>query len=87
MSHALRIEYDDAVLLGSGLTPEQFAEEARLLLAAKLYELGRLSSGQAAQWCGLSRAAFLAMMPRLGVAASNLRPEDADAELNFARHA
>ena len=48
MKRTLTIEYGDDVLLALGLSPEQFSEEAKLLVAVKLYELGRLSSGAAA---------------------------------------
>jgi hypothetical protein len=40
MAHTLEIEYGDDVLLSAGLTQEQFNQEARFLLAAKLFELG-----------------------------------------------
>ncbi|MBI5480590.1 MAG: UPF0175 family protein [Deltaproteobacteria bacterium] len=86
MGRILTIEYGDEVLLGLGLSAEQFSEEARFLLAAKLYELGKLTSGQAARLCGKERVEFLLALPRVGVAVSNLRPEDADAEIEFARH-
>jgi Uncharacterised protein family (UPF0175) len=83
MHHRLTIEYGDDVLFSLGLTQEQFTEEARFLLAAKLYELGRLTSGQAASLCGKGRVDFLLSLPRIGVSISNLRPEDATAELQF----
>ena len=83
MHHHLTIEYGDDVLLSTGLTRNEFDEEARFLLAAKLYELGRLSSGQAAKLCGRGRVDFLLSLPRVGVSISNLRPEDADAEVRF----
>ncbi|MXY99236.1 UPF0175 family protein [Candidatus Poribacteria bacterium] len=51
-------DYGDEVLLALGYTPKQFSEEAKLLIAIKLYELGRLSSGGAAK---------LADIPREGV--------------------
>ena len=86
MAHTLTIEYGDELLLGLGLSPSEFASEAKLLLATKLYELGRLTSGQAAALCGKSRVDFLQSLPRLGVPASNLGIEDADAEIAFARH-
>lgn len=41
MLHHLTIEYGDDVLFSAGLTRNEFDEEARFLLAAKLYELGR----------------------------------------------
>ena len=62
-----------------------FDEEARFLLAAKLYEVGRLSSGLAANLCGKGRVDFLLALPRIGVAMSNLQPEDLDSEVEFMR--
>lgn len=41
------ISYGDDVLFSTGLSRAEFDEEAAFLLAAKLYELGRLSSGSA----------------------------------------
>jgi predicted HTH domain antitoxin len=85
MTHRLTIPYDDSVLFETSLTREEFEREAKLLLAAKLFELGRLSSGKAAELCGLARVEFLLALPRIGVSMSNLRPEDADDEAAFAR--
>lgn len=85
MQHLLTIEYGDDVLFSSGLTRGAFDEEARFLLAAKLYEMGRLSLGQAAKLCGKGRVDFLLSLPRIGVAISNLQPEDIEAEVEFIR--
>lgn len=87
MAHSLSITYDDAVLLGVSLTQEEFEREAPFLLAAKLYELGRLSSGKAAELCGRGRVDFLLSLQRIGISMSNLRPEDAADEVAFARGA
>jgi predicted HTH domain antitoxin len=87
MTRSLTIPYDDAVLLEASLTRDEFEREARFLLASKLYELGRLSSGRAAQLCAMGRVEFLASLGRAGVSISNLRPEDADDEAAFARGA
>ncbi len=83
MAHTLTMDYGDDVLLSAGQTREEFEEEARFILAAKLYEMGRLSSGQAAKFCGKGRVDFLLSLPRIGISISNLRPEDADAEREF----
>lgn len=83
MEHSLRIDYGDDVLSSSGLSREQFDAEARFLLAAKLYELARLSSGQAARLCGMGRVDFLLSLPRIGVSITNLQPEDAASEVAF----
>lgn len=85
MSHKLTREYGDDILLSLGLSAQEFSEEAKLLLAAKLYELGRLTSGQAGRLCGRGRVEFLMSLSRPGVPACNLRQEDADAELDFGR--
>jgi predicted HTH domain antitoxin len=86
MTHTLAIQYGDDVLLSAGLPERDFNEEARFLLAAKLFELGRLSSGQAAAMCGKGRVEFLLALPRVGVSPANLRPEDAAAEIEFIEH-
>jgi predicted HTH domain antitoxin len=86
MVRKLTIEYGDDLLAGLGLSPDQFSEEAKFLLAAKLYELGKLTSGQAARLCGKGRVEFLLALPRAGVPISNLRADDADADLSFARN-
>jgi predicted HTH domain antitoxin len=86
VAHQLSIEYGDDVLASAAMPKEEFDAEAKLLLAAKLYELGRLSSGQAARLCGKGRVDFLLSLPRVGVSISNLRPEDAEAELEFLRN-
>jgi predicted HTH domain antitoxin len=83
MPHTLEIEYGDDVLLSTGMSRDEFASEARFLLAAKLFELGRLSSGQAARLCGKGRVEFLLSLPRAGVSISNLQSEDTEAELEF----
>lgn len=87
MQHTLTIEYGDDVLLSLGMSPTQFSAEARFLLAAKLYEIGKLTSGQAAKLYGIGRVEFLLLLSRAGIPASNLKAEDAEAEVAFARDA
>ena len=49
----IQIEYPESIPAALNLTPESFEEEARTALAIKLFELGRLSSGQAAALAGM----------------------------------
>jgi predicted HTH domain antitoxin len=58
----LTIRYSDDVLLSLKESKEEFEREARYLLALKLYELGKMSSGKAAKIAGISRVAFLMRM-------------------------
>jgi predicted HTH domain antitoxin len=67
------------------LSDAEFAREMRFLAAAKLFELGRLSSGKAARLAEMSRASFLHELDRIGVSAINLRDEEIDAEIQAAR--
>ncbi len=84
MQNTLTIEYTDDLLFALGVSDKEFSEEAKFLLAAKLYESGRISSGQAATLAGMSRVEFLYSLARVGVAMSNLREDDLQNELNFA---
>ena len=84
MQNTLTIEYADDLLFTLGVSDKEFSEEAKILLAAKLYELGKISSGQAARLAGKNRVEFLLSLSRLKVPMSNLREADLENELNFA---
>ena len=81
--NVLTIEYSDELIQRSGIPKDRFAEEARFLLAAKLYELGRLSSGEAATMIGVGRVDFLLSLSKIGIPMSNLRTEDMDSDIDF----
>ncbi|NES86247.1 MAG: UPF0175 family protein [Moorea sp. SIO2B7] len=49
------------------LKPEQLAQELCLTAAMKLYELGKLSSGAAAQLAGIERVVFLSKLSEYGI--------------------
>lgn len=61
--------------------PESFADEARFLLAIKLFELGRITSGKAGKLCNMGRVEFLLAAGRAGVPLINLNADEADREL------
>lgn len=58
----------DETLVALRLTPDTFGAELRLAAAVKLYEVGRLSSGAAAQLAGMPRTLFLMKLSDYGVA-------------------
>jgi predicted HTH domain antitoxin len=65
-------------------TAEAFEREARIASAMKLFEIGRLSSGQAAQLAGVSRVAFLMLCPQWGVPSVAWDSDEIEAEFrNF----
>lgn len=61
------IEVPEKVLLAEKTDEVSFARELRMLAAVKLYELGRLSSGRAAELAGMSRVEFLLALGRYKV--------------------
>ncbi|MCB8982943.1 MAG: UPF0175 family protein [Ardenticatenaceae bacterium] len=61
-SRQVTIEIPEKVLLAEKSDEVAFAREMRLLAAIKLYELGRLSSGRAAELAGKSRVEFLLLL-------------------------
>jgi len=78
------IPYDDKLLVASGRSAAELEREFRLLLAAKLYELGRLSLGQAAELAGRSKAEFLFDLAPLGVSILNYGLDDLAHEIHGA---
>jgi predicted HTH domain antitoxin len=81
----LKIRYPDELPGLLRQTNREFEKEARFLLAAKLYELGRISGGKAAELAGVTRLVFLQRLADYGVAALNLDEEEAGAEIRAAR--
>jgi predicted HTH domain antitoxin len=55
---------------------EDFLREAKLAMAVKFFEMKRLSSGMAATLAGMDRVAFIAELPRFGVALIDLSNDD-----------
>ncbi len=71
----ITIPCPDSVLISLKETPEQFAKEATKLLAVKLYEMGKLSSGRAAELAGISRVSFLRSLGEYGAVIFDMTKE------------
>lgn len=63
----ITVDVPEEVLLAEKTDAAAFARELPLLAAVKLYELGRLSSGRAAQLAGVPRVEFLMLLERYKV--------------------
>jgi len=61
------IDIPEQILLAEKMDETSFARELLALGAVKLYELGRLSSGRAAELAGVSRVEFLLSLGRYNV--------------------
>ena len=67
-----------------GLTPDEFRKEAKLLIAVKLHEMGRLSTGAAAALAGVPEPLFLTKLADYGVDTFDLTEEELQRDLNGA---
>ena len=63
------------------LTPEELERQVRLMAALKMFELGKLSNGKAAELAGMSRGEFIDACGRYRVSLFNYPPERVEAEL------
>jgi predicted HTH domain antitoxin len=79
--NVLTIPYPEDILLSLKESPAEFEAEARLLLAVKLYELGRLSTGMAARLAGMNRVAFMFALDRFGLSPIGLEPGEVAQDL------
>ncbi|MCD6265029.1 MAG: UPF0175 family protein [Deltaproteobacteria bacterium] len=61
------IDVPEKILLAEKTDETAFARELQMLAAVKLYELGRLSSGRAAELAGMPRVEFLLNLERYKV--------------------
>lgn len=60
--------------------------EAKMLLASRLYEKGKLSLGQAAELVGLSKRAFMEILGDYDVSSFNISREDLDSDIENAKN-
>lgn len=86
-TYRLTIEYPEEVLWALHTQPDEFAHDARRLLALKLYESGKLTSGLAAQLAGLDRIEFLFELSRAGLTPFGETPNDLTSDVEQARAA
>jgi predicted HTH domain antitoxin len=72
----LCIEYPESLPDALAETRQEFEREAKMAMAVKLFEMKRLSSGQAAQLVGMDRVTFLLRLKEFGISAMNLEAEE-----------
>ena len=81
---SIPIQCPDSVLISLKETPEKFAKEATKVLAVKLYEMGKLSSGRAAELAGVSRVNFLQSLGKYGAPIFDLTKEELERDVKNA---
>ena len=63
------------------MTRAELDHHLRLMAALKMFELGQISSGKAAELVGMSRVDFLQTCGRYRVSVFNYAPDEAEAEI------
>ena len=80
----LTLEIPEEVLISLKESPQEFSKSILMLSAVKLYEMGKLSSGRAAQLAGLSRVEFLQSLSRYNIPVFDLSTEELERDLHNA---
>lgn len=61
-------------------------KEAKMLLASRLYEKGKLTLGQAAELAGYSKQTFMELLADYDVSLINYSPEELDEDIENAQN-
>ncbi len=84
MNHQLRIQYPEKLPDALQLTQKEFERDAKMAMAAKLFEMGKLSSGMAADLAGVDRVFFLLNLYKYNVNMIELEDDELKSDLKNA---
>ena len=76
-----KIRYPSGFEHAVHMTKEEMEQHIRLMAALKMFELGKVSSGKAAELAGMSRIEFLETCGRYRVSIFNYLPEELEEEI------
>ncbi len=79
----LTIKYPSGFEHAVHLSKEEMEQHIRLMAALKMFELGKVSSGKAAELAGMSRVEFIETCGRYRVSVFNYTPEELEKEINL----
>ncbi len=78
----VRLKYPQGFEYAVHMTKEELESHIRLMAALKMFELGKISSGKAAELAGMSRVDFLETCGKYKISLFNYPPEDIESELS-----
>jgi predicted HTH domain antitoxin len=84
MTRQFVMEYPESMPDVLQESKEQFEQEIRLAMALKMFEMKRLSSGQAAQLAGQERVPFLLSLHRYGIPMIDLTDDELEGDVQNA---
>ena len=73
---AITLQIPDDLALALNVPPDALAPALLVAAAVKLFELGKISAGKAAELAGMPKPLFLVKLVEWGVSASTLSAED-----------
>jgi len=77
----LKMKYPSGFELAVHMTKVELEYHIRLMAALKMFELGKISSGRAAELAGMTRVEFLETCGKYDVSIFNYPPEDLEQQL------
>jgi predicted HTH domain antitoxin len=77
----LKIKYPTGFEQAVHMTKEEMEQHIRLMAALKMFELGKITSGKAAELAGMSRAEFLEACGRYRISVFNYPDEEIGEEI------
>ena len=77
----LKIKYPAGFESAVHMTKEEMEQNIRLMAALKMFELGKISAGKAAEFAGMSRVEFYEACGRYRVSIFNYTPEELEDEI------
>jgi predicted HTH domain antitoxin len=80
----ITLSIPDETLVALKVNPEQLGGEIRLAAAVKLYEVGRISAGAAANLAGIPKTLFLTKLADYGVDTFKLTEQELQQESRLA---
>ena len=79
----IKIKYPSGFERAVHLSKDEMEQHIRLMAALKMFELGKVSSGKAAELAGMSRVEFIETCGRYRVSVFNYTPEELEKEIKF----
>ncbi len=76
MTRSLKVDYPSTLPDALRESPAEFEQEAKMAMAVKLFEMKRLTSGQAAELAGVDRTMFLMRLRDYGAAMIDVPVEE-----------